>query len=56
LPGAVVTDRDAAILRVRLQRGALGALGLPNEEQTNEWIQGLLVGDDGLPQAVRLPQ
>jgi hypothetical protein len=59
LPGAVVTDADGtAILRVRLQRGALGALGLPvNEERANEWIQvDLLVGDDGLPQAVRLPQ
>jgi len=59
LPGAVVTDTDdAAILRVRLQRGALGALGLPvNEERANEWIQvDLLVGDDGLPQAVRLLQ
>ena len=59
LPGAVVTDTDGtAILRVRLQRGALGALGLPvNEERANEWIQvDLLVGDDGLPQAVRLPQ
>src|SRR6267154_3071693 len=59
LPGAVVTDTDdAAILRVRLQRGALGALGLPvNEELANEWNQGdLLVGGDGLPQAVRLPQ
>jgi hypothetical protein len=59
LPGAFVADTDeAAILRVRLQRGALGALGLPvNEERANEWIQvDLLVGDDGLPQAVRLPQ
>ncbi len=59
LPGALVTDTDeAAILRVRLQRGALGALGLPvNEERAGEWIQvDLLVGDDGLPQAVRLPQ
>jgi hypothetical protein len=59
LPGAVATDIDeAAILRVRLQRGALGALGLPvNEELANEWIQvDLLVGDDGSPQAVRLPQ
>jgi hypothetical protein len=59
LPGAVVADTDdAAILRVRLQRGALGALGLPvNEERAGEWIQvDLLVGDDGLPQAVRLPQ
>jgi anti-sigma factor RsiW len=59
LPGAVATDiDDAAILRVRLQRGALGALGLPvDEERAYEWIQvDLLVGDDGSPQAVRLPQ
>jgi hypothetical protein len=59
LPGAVATDTDdAAILRVRLQRGALGALGLPvNEERASEWIQvDLLVGDDGSPQAVRLPR
>ncbi len=59
LPGAFVTETDdAAILRVRMQRGTLGALGLPvNEERASEWIQvDLLVGDDGLPQAVRLPQ
>jgi hypothetical protein len=59
LPGAFAADTDEAeILRVRMQRGALGALGLPvNEERANEWIQvDLLVGDDGLPQAVRLPQ
>jgi hypothetical protein len=59
LPGAFAADTDEAeILRVRLQRGALGALGLPvNEERANEWIQvDLLVGDDGLPQAVRLSQ
>jgi len=59
LPGAIAADTDdVAILRVRLQRGALGALGLPvNVERANEWIQvDLLVGDDGLPQAVRLPQ
>jgi anti-sigma factor RsiW len=59
LPGAIVTDTDdAAILRVRMQRAALGALGLPvNEERASEWIQvDLLVGDDGLPQAVRLPR
>src|SRR2546421_2878004 len=59
LPGAFASDTDdAAILRVRLQRGALGALGLPvNEELASEWIQvDLLIGDDGLPQAVRLPQ
>jgi hypothetical protein len=57
LPGALPTDTDdAAILRVRMQRGSLGALGLPvNEERAGEWIQvDLLVGNDGLPQAVRL--
>ena len=59
LPGAFAADADeAAILRVRMQRGALGTLGLPvNEERAGEWILvDLLVGDDGLPQAVRLPQ
>jgi hypothetical protein len=59
LPGAFAADTDGAeILRVRMQRGALGALGLPvNEERAGEWIQvDLLVGDDGLPQAVRLPR
>jgi len=59
LPGALPTEMDdAAIAHVRMQRGALGALGLPvNEERAGEWIQvDLLVGSDGLPQAVRLPQ
>ena len=59
LPGTLAVDADdAAILRVRMQRGALGVLGLPvNEDRASEWIQvDLLVGDDGLPQAVRLPQ
>jgi len=59
LPGAFATDTDdAAILRVGMPRGALSALGLPvNEERASEWIQvDLLVGDDGLPQAVRLRQ
>ena len=59
LPGVLPTDTDdAAILRVRMQRGALGALGLPvNEDLASEWIQvDLLVGDDGSPQAVRLLQ
>jgi hypothetical protein len=57
LPGVSPTDTDdAAILRVRMQRGALGALGLPvNEDRAGEWIQvDLLVGNDGLPQGVRL--
>ena len=58
LPGVLTADTDdAAILRVRLQRGSLGTLGLPvNEDRAGEWIQvDLLVGGDGLPQAVRLP-
>lgn len=59
LPGVLPIDTDdAAILRVRLQRGALGVLGLPvNEDRAAEWIQvDLLVGSDGMPQAVRLPE
>jgi hypothetical protein len=59
LPGVFPADTvDAAILRVRMQRGALGALGLPvNEERAGDWIQvDLLVGNDGLPEAVRLPR
>ncbi len=45
-------------MRVGMQRGALSALGLPvNEERVSDWIQvDLLVGQDGLPKAVRLPQ
>lgn len=47
---------DSAILRVRMQRAALGALGLPvNEEASAEWVMvDLLVSADGQPQAVRL--
>ncbi len=59
LPGTTLDDTDeAAILHVRMQRSSLGALGLPvNEERAGEWIQvDLLVGNDGLPQAVRLDQ
>jgi hypothetical protein len=49
---------DSAIVRVGMQCGALTALGLPvNEERVSDWIQvDLLVGEDGLPKAVRLPQ
>jgi hypothetical protein len=49
---------DATVVHVQMQRAALGALGLTvNEEHAGDWIQvDLLVGDDGLPQAVRLPQ
>jgi hypothetical protein len=49
---------DTTVVRVQMQRAALGALGLTvNEEHAGDWIQvELLLGDDGLPQAVRLPQ
>jgi hypothetical protein len=59
LPGSMPQETgDAAVVRVRLQRGALSALGLPvNETRANEWIQvDLFVGQDGQPQAVRLPR
>jgi hypothetical protein len=59
LPGSMAQEiGDGSVVRVRMQRGALGDLGLPvNEERANEWIQvDLLVGQDGQPQAVRLPQ
>lgn len=59
LPGSLPQEvDDSAIVRVRMQRGALGALGLPvNEERVNDWIQvDLLVGQDGQPKAVRLPE
>jgi hypothetical protein len=59
LPGSLPQEvDDSAIVRVRMQRGALGALGLPvNEERLSDWIQvDLLVGPDGQPKAVRLPE
>jgi len=59
LPGNLPLEiDDAAIVRVRMQRGALGALGFPvNEERVSDWIQvDLLVGPDGQPKAVRLPE
>jgi hypothetical protein len=59
LPGSLPQETDdSAIVRVGMQRGALSALGLPvNEERVSDWIQvDLLVGQDGLPKAVRLPQ
>jgi hypothetical protein len=58
LPGSILSDGDAAsVVRVRMQRSSLGALGLPvAEDRAGDWIQvDLLVTDDGLPQAVRLP-
>jgi hypothetical protein len=59
LPGSMPpVPEDATVVRVQMQRAALGALGLTvNEEHAGDWIQvDLLVGDDGLPQAVRLPE
>jgi hypothetical protein len=59
LPGSIGADtEDAAVWRVQMQRGALNGLGFPvNEDSAGEWIQvDLLVGDDGLPQGVRLVQ
>ena len=59
LPGSLPQETDdSAIVRVGMQRGALSALGLPvNEERVNDWIQvDLLVGQDGMPKAVRLPE
>lgn len=59
LPGTTLDDsEEGAILRVRMQRASLVALGLPvNEQRAADWIQvDLLVGNDGLPQGVRLAQ
>ena len=59
LPGTVPSaTEDATVVHVQMQRGALGALGLTvNDERAGDWIQvDFLIGDDGLPQAVRLPQ
>lgn len=57
LPGSTFSDADdASVVRVRMQRGSLGALGLPvAEDRAADWVQvDLLVTDDGLPQAVRV--
>jgi hypothetical protein len=59
LPGSLPLDmNDAAVMQVRMQRGALGSLGLPvDQERASDWIRvDLLVGEDGVPQAVRLHQ
>jgi hypothetical protein len=59
LPGDVPgISEDGTVVQVRMQRGALGALGLSvNEESAADWIQvDLLVSEDGQPEAVRLPQ
>jgi len=59
LPDSILASpEDATVVRVQMQRGALSALGLTvNEEHAGDLIQvDLLVGDDGVPQAIRLPQ
>ncbi len=59
LPGSLPQETDdSTIVRVGMERGALSALGLQvNEERVSDWIQvDLLVGQDGLPKAVRLLQ
>jgi len=49
---------DTTVVRVQMERGSLGALGLSvNEEHANDIVQvDLLLGADGQPQAYRLPQ
>lgn len=57
LPGSLpIPGDEETIVQMRMQRGALSALGLAvNEEQSDEWIVvDLLVSVDGQPQAVRL--
>jgi hypothetical protein len=59
LPGSMPSPMDdPTVVRVGMQRAALGALGLTvNEEHAGDWIQvDVLVGDDGQPEAIRLPQ
>ena len=59
LPGSVPPSlEDATVVCVEMQRGALSDLGLTvDEEHASDVIQvDLLVGEDGLPQAVRLSQ
>jgi hypothetical protein len=49
-------DEDAAVVSVRMPRGALGAFGLPvDEERAAEVIQvEFLLAEDGSPEAVRI--
>ncbi|HUI73673.1 MAG TPA: hypothetical protein VLX32_01945 [Candidatus Acidoferrum sp.] len=59
LPGTIpIESGDASVMQVRMQRGALSALGLPvDQEHVSDWIRvDLLVAEDGVPQAVRLHQ
>jgi len=59
IPGAIpgLLD-DTTVVRVQMERGSLGALGLSvNEEHATDVVQvDLLLGADGQPQAYRLPQ
>ena len=57
LPGSMPSQYEhQEILRVRMQRGALGRFGLPvAQERAAEWVQvDFLIGEDGQPQGVRL--
>lgn len=57
LPGAMPGSlEDSSVVRVQMQRGALGAFGLPvNEERASDLVEvDLLVGSDGQPQGYRL--
>jgi hypothetical protein len=59
LPGSMPSPyENQAILQVRMQRGALGRFGFPvAQDRAAEWVQvDFLIGEDGLPQAVRLHQ
>jgi hypothetical protein len=59
LPGSMPSPyENRSILQVRMQRGALGRFGLPvAQDRAAEWVQvDFLIGEDGLPQAVRLHQ
>lgn len=59
IPGAIPALQDeTSVVRVEMQRGSLGALGLTvNEEHANDLVQvDLLVGADGQPQGYRLPE
>ena len=59
LPGSMPSaTEDVTVVHVQMQRAALGSFGLAiDEEHAGDWIQvDLLIGDDGLPQAVRLPE
>jgi hypothetical protein len=59
IPGALPGLQDeTSVVRVQMQRGALGALGLSvNEEHANDVVQvDLLLDADGQPQAYRLAE